>query len=454
MSAPAVTRLRAVVADARPVAFEGIAAIEGELTDDNGGLPRVLLPKSLSWETPVPFMAQTRTSEGHEGAEVAGRIDSFRRVRADDDTWDVLFRGELTTPYGIEEIAPMIDDETLRGVSVDLGSSEWVAVHRDTLAEVAEDEFSMEDLAAGRYAAGLKSGKIKAVTLVPTPALGGATVALAASAEGEWSFRSVSLLWPPGDAEALTASPAPVRPPRSWFETSEPGGKMPLTVTAEGRVFGHLATFDSCHVGFLPSCVPPPRSPSRYSFFHVCELDTADGESVEVGKLMFSPGDGGHADRRLSPQRAAAYYDRTGMAAAYLHASDGEHGIWVAGALNPDLSDEQREQMRRELRLHPPSGDWRPVNGGYELICALAVAVPGFPVPRGAGAAVTVVASAEGLELTEAIIASSGWFDPDEAALAGLEAQGVDVAEVHAGRRLRTLGARAEGLDALAALAD
>ena len=110
--------------------------------------------------------------------------------------------------------------------------------------------------------------------------------------------------------------------------------------------------------------------------------------------------------------------------------------------------------MRRELRLNPPSGDWRPINGQYELICGLAVAVPGFPTPRQGAAVVTVTASADGVEVSEAIIASSGWFDADPDALVALDHQGLLDSEVVAERRLRTLAARAQGLGALAALAN
>jgi len=254
-------------------------------------------------------------------------------------------------------------------------------------------------------------------------------------------------LWAPFKVEqALTAAAAPLKPPQAWFETPEPPGQMPLTVTEDGRVFGHIATWDSCHVGFLPSCVPPPKSGSSYAYFHVCELDTEEGGTATVGKLMFSPTDGGHADRTLSASKASQYYDRTGMAAAYLRVSDGEHGIWAAGVLNPDLSDEQRAEMRRQLRLHPPSGDWRPINGEYELICALAVAVPGFPTPR---AVISVTASGEDLMLEDAIIASSGLIEPDPEAVSALAQMGLVDDEMQAEQEMGELVARATWRDKL-----
>jgi hypothetical protein len=452
----------AITAAARPIAFEGTAAIEGKLSDDNSIAPRVLLPDSLSWpEMPVSFMAQTVTAEGHDGAEVAGRVDEFARKRTTGKMRNIVFAGEFTTQFGIEQIAPMIEDETMRYVSADLGASEWALVDRSSLSPVPDSEFDLAKAQDGAYALGLTSGKIKAVTLVPTQAIEGAMIALTASADrdGICIFDAspdgdVSIIVPLEQfslgGEALVASPAPMNPPREWFETPEPPGTMPLTVTEDGRVYGHLASWKSCHTGFLPQCVPPPKSASAYAYFHVCELDTAEGDTVTVGKLMFSPDNGGHADRRLSASKASSYYDKTGMAAAYLRVSDGTHGIWSAGSLNPDLTDAQRQEMRRQLRLNPPSGDWRPINGQYELICGLAVAVPGYPIAR-----MSIVAGADGVEMYDALIASSGIIEPEPAAVAALEHLGLVDEELQAEREMRALAARAEGgIEALAALAD
>ena len=34
------------------------------------------------------------------------------------------------------------------------------------------------------------------------------------------------------------------------------------------------------------------------------------------------------------------------------------------------------------MRANPPSGDWRALNNQLELVAALSVVVPGFPIPR------------------------------------------------------------------------
>jgi hypothetical protein len=91
---------------------------------------------------------------------------------------------------------------------------------------------------------------------------------------------------------------------------------------------------------------------------------------------MFS---GKHAPLSMSRVQAGKHYDDNTHVGAYIRAHDGRHGIWVSGALAPGLSAEDVQQ----LRANPPSGDWRVVNGNLELIAALAVPVPGYPIRRG-----------------------------------------------------------------------
>jgi hypothetical protein len=57
------------------------------------------------------------------------------------------------------------------------------------------------------------------------------------------------------------------------------------------------------------------------------------------------------------------------------------HGIWVAGALRPDVTADKV----RALRASPLSGDWRRIGNNLELVAALAVNTPGFPIPRPSG---------------------------------------------------------------------
>jgi hypothetical protein len=87
----------------------------------------------------------------------------------------------------------------------------------------------------------------------------------------------------------------------------------------------------------------------------------------------------GHADLSLGAREAMAHYDHSGTAVAQVAAGEDEFGIWFSGALMPGVTADQ-VRLLRSLSL---SGDWRPVGGKLEMIAALAVNVPGFPIPRG-----------------------------------------------------------------------
>jgi len=164
------------------------------------------------------------------------------------------------------------------------------------------------------------------------------------------------------------------RPPVGWFDDPELACESPLTVTASGQVFGHLATWDTCHRGFPDLCVTPPKDSTEYQEFHAnARITTAEGVLVPVGVLTM---DVHHADTRSTIDQAKGHYDHSGMVAAYVRAGDDDYGVWVAGAIDPGLSKVSREKLAR-LSL---SGDWRPVGGRYVLIAAQAVPVPGFPI--------------------------------------------------------------------------
>lgn len=174
--------------------------------------------------------------------------------------------------------------------------------------------------------------------------------------------------------EAILASAVPVFPPSEWFSTPKFDALTPITITEDGRVFGHLCGKETCHIGF-GNCRTSPRNCDYDEYFHLGALQTAEGETVGVGHMTFG---GGHADLSLNAQSAAALYDSTSRVGADIRAGEDEFGTWIVGALRPGLSDEDI----RELRSAPLSGDWRPIKNKLQLIAAHAVNVPGFPIPR------------------------------------------------------------------------
>lgn len=166
----------------------------------------------------------------------------------------------------------------------------------------------------------------------------------------------------------------PVNPPDEWFQDPQLDGPTPLTVTADGRVYGHIASFNTSHIG-LPGNRKPPRSASGYKFFRTGVIAAASGKDIPVGQLTLA---GGHAPLSASADQAVKHYDDTASAVVDVAAGDDRHGIWVAGALRPDVSPTQV----RALRASAPSGDWRPINGQLELVACCQVNVPGFPLAR------------------------------------------------------------------------
>ena len=50
------------------------------------------------------------------------------------------------------------------------------------------------------------------------------------------------------NASALIAAAAPVAPPASWFDQPKFSGPTPLTITPEGRVYGHAALWGTWHI--------------------------------------------------------------------------------------------------------------------------------------------------------------------------------------------------------------
>jgi hypothetical protein len=203
-----------------------------------------------------------------------------------------------------------------------------------------------------------------------------ASRAQACSDVAEWEEKKARAHATAAESEdfGLTASAAPALPRREWFANPGLGEPTGLTVEDDGRVYGHIALWGTCHIASPEGhgvCTSPPSSPSNYAYFRTGLTRTDKGE-VATGKITMNTL---HAGQRLSSTDAIYHYEHTGLAGADVVAGEDSHGIWVAGAARPDAD-------LVALRAAPVSGDWRKVQGRLELVGALCVNVPGFPVPR------------------------------------------------------------------------
>ncbi len=370
---------------AADVAWEGEIGFEGQFTGDGRYINKGALYFDDS-QLPMPLRWAPEDVGAHGGAQVIGLIQTLQVKDGAVKATGII---DTSTELG-QRVVSGLQKGTIKGVSMDLDDYEVEMrlkkeVYDEYMAEMAEFEKAMEKgefpepeklkpdengyVKVGEGAADdevvyMTSARIRAATLVDIPAFANAYVALVADEAVTAAATSY----------ALVAS-APVNPPSGWFENPSLREATPLTFTADGRVFGHIALWGTCHTGFAGVCKTPPMSRTNYALFRTGALHTDDGKEIAVGHMSM---DTGHAPLHMSYAPAASHYDDTGTVVADLVAGEDSHGIYVAGALRPGLSDVQM----RALRAAPMSGDWRESGGNLELAHILAVNLPGFPVPR------------------------------------------------------------------------
>jgi predicted RNA-binding Zn-ribbon protein involved in translation (DUF1610 family) len=401
--------------------WEGELAYQGMATSDG----RVLMAGQITHrDLPLTLMFQYITAEGHMGAEACGKITQIwedPRPDMGDGVVAIMGSGEFSTDMMGPTAAASLSDEIVRHVSVDIAPNSRVVLDANTLQEIPSDELDYDSVLNGSYLVGI-GGEIMGATIVPFSAF--ADAKLRAVPAGDVVLASAWVDVQEVDAKVLTvftsnasfklvprsitasaAGLAPIAPPRDWFFSPEPEGKFPLTVMDDGRIMGHLATWDQCHHGFLNECVLAQPSRTSYSFFHVGQIMTAEGEYVDVGRIVVGENVGsGHASVQYRLAEATRHYDKTALVGAFVRAVDGKYGIWLSGVVRSDCPAERV----RDMLANPPSGDWRAENGHLELIAALSVPVPGFPVPRYEYA---LTASAEDAEVQTLI--ATGYFELD-----------------------------------------
>lgn len=179
--------------------------------------------------------------------------------------------------------------------------------------------------------------------------------------------------WSDETRDGVEASSAPVYPHSSKFVWDGTDDGMPFTVLADGTAKGLLWMWNRCHAGIMNECVMAPRTATNYAYFHNGQVLTSDGKLVKVGKITMGTG---HAGPNMKWIPAADHYDNTGTVAAVGRVTDTPKGGFFNGVVVSSLTDEQVQQLRRS----PISGDWRRINNNLELVAALAVNTPGFPI--------------------------------------------------------------------------
>lgn len=392
-------------------------------------------------DLPLPLLFMEKTGPGHDGSTVVGRID---RVWAENG----LLMGE-----GVFDL----EDETAREVVRKIGNGyhRWVSVRVDKATSeyvlyrdgqvVDANEFLLEDADVQVIPEDVEEVEVATrwrlmnAAIVAEPAFQEAVIGLigedaerdepvpadTASLQDGEEFAKAAKAKAKADEDedekkkddekdgkrkppwlkdkstvversaptfaALVASAGPLRPPADWFNDPGLQRPTPLTVTEDGRMFGHAAVWNTPHIGYPGRKVMPPKG-ADYTRFHHGVVRTREDLDIAVGTIVLGA-DHASVDRETTVAEAMAHYAHSGYGVAIVRAGEDEHGVWVSGAICPDV-DELRLAALRRCSL---SGDWRSVDGRPSFISALAVNVPGFPTPR---------EQTDGLGVTTALVAA------------------------------------------------
>lgn len=339
---------------------------------------RIFKKDSINFrDLPLPLLWQIKTGQGHDGSVVVGQILSMEKTdQGIGNAYGVFDSGKMG-----QEAERLVRHGFIRGVSADMDQFEADEEEYE-LPDAGDDSDESKKIGGGRI--NITKARVMAVTIVPKPAFQECFIQIIeedTEAQEEEVVPDGTYVEGVDDLDAaalvacgMVAGAIPVEPPKTWFEKPNLEGPTPLTITDDGRVFGHIAAWHVDHIG-MSFGTKPPRSRSNYAYFHTGSLKTAEGEFVPVGQLTLA---GGHAGLEASAEEAVRHYDDTASAFADVRAGEDAFGIWVAGSLRPGTTPEQI----RAARASAPSGDWRPIKGRLELVAVCQVNVPGFPIAR------------------------------------------------------------------------
>lgn len=307
------------------------------------------------------MMAVWAKGELHDG------IDREQMPRLAEDVAEAMHL------MGAGTLGPSVDLDSFEGVPVLAGTDEpvnWemIEAHYEEHGEEPKIELLVTQ------------GRVRAATLVSIPAFAETSRPMELIAQ---EVTEETVAEDTKRAAALIASAGPAeRPSIGAFSLPSLDGPTPITWDWEtGRVFGHVATWSTCHVGYTDVCVTAPRDESgAYAAFNRFPVETEDGGTVWAGRITVG---GRHAALDLDAARTMAAYDGKAVA-AHVRAYTDEHGIVVAGVIElPEDSPQRAAIDRRKV-----SGDWRETADGLSLVEVLALspgprrhAEPGFPIP-------------------------------------------------------------------------
>lgn len=399
-----------------PRPFEGIIAIEGQLTGDG----RLLDRGALRWESgpwPVKFRREDMTHAGAVVGEVTRIWRDGDNIRAagvlhsestDSQTLAEVNRLIELLESGSVGVSVGLDDETVelrvKKEAYDEMVAEMEAWMNDEVPEPEDPETDedgrviLDRFSVDEWVQAFTDARVREVSVVDVAALADAGVEVEPALvdeEGEPVAASIVLVDTIGLAAALSVEDRAIAfanpefgadgdaDPRLVWQTpqrpEEVGGwGCPLTIEEDGCLYGHATLRYRCH-GSFSSCLPPPDSGGDFSRFLTGEAVPG----IPTGPIILDT-DHGIAQGRV---KSETWLADTGRAVADVTVGHDRHGMWVAGRIRPGITDRELASLRGSTL----SAEWHPIGAKLRLIGILAVNAPGYLVQRhGVAASYTI----------------------------------------------------------------
>lgn len=391
-----------------------VATGDGRILDGEGGGVRDL---------PRTGFVQFAQDFGHMGSVAALRVDEITF----EEDGNISGRGWIADTEEGRKLATLMAARVLFHNSIDLTEAvvnwEWDDENDDILLRFV-------------------SWNIGATTIVGKPAFANARAELVASLPADPSYDDVyeavkdlpeitaalesdqplefvtdgfTITAPGLDVPELTAAADTVTLSHSAFFHPEASHPQKIVVTADGQVYGHLATWDG-RFG-----VRPPRPRDAYASFNQPGPLTERGQ-VETGPIFFM---GGHPDHPVAGTDVNKAYGGVENTWADVRVVEGVHGPWISGHVRPGIS----EETIHAARCSRISGHWV----GDELVAIVSVNVARFNIPGSGLSAENSMRIEDGrvLELTASLFAPSECVGEPPAPAAGVTVQ-LDEARIRA----------------------
>lgn len=313
-------------------------------------------------ELPLSIRGQFIDSYGHDGAVVTGAL---YEITFDMETKKISGKGYLLDDPNGWQHAVYAQTGAMRGNSIDLTESK------------ARFE---EDLDGQDYRIRFTQWKIGATTGVGKPAFAEAHAII----PNEDAVREIQASFGAGELgpivcefeettfrldvapaseeipdEVLAAAGGHVQPYEVFF-APEADVLTKAIVTADGRIYGHLGSWDSCHDGIEGQCIRIPRPTDDYASFNKPGVLTDRG-IVATGPIFLL---GGHRPGKGVKDIDAAY-GGVENAWADVRITAGRLGPWISGVVRPGVDDD-KVYAARASRL---SGHW--VGGRLKAIVSV-----------------------------------------------------------------------------------